>query len=134
MAFRMSFEFRPTASSRNHLLLNSPKYLRPQLLPFDRLTNAPGLEYPGLEYPGVEYSRNEGESKREIVSSLESAVPRNAPVTLSESALPKSLNLKSSRIRTSKKRAGGELLTRMANRGDRFTFEEFDVSSDAECF
>src|ERR1700720_861053 len=97
----MSFEFRPAASSRNHLLPNPHKYLRPQLLSFDRLTNAPGLDY-----PGVEYSRSAGESKCEIVSPLESPVPRNAPVTLSESAPPESLNLKSSRIRTSKKRAG----------------------------
>ena len=37
---------------------------------------------------------------------LESAVPKNAPVTLLESALTKSLALKPFRIRTYKKRRG----------------------------
>jgi hypothetical protein len=43
------------------------------------------------------------------VNPVESALPKNAPVTRSESADPNSLNLKSCRIRTYKKWWGEEV-------------------------
>jgi hypothetical protein len=48
-----------------------------------------------------------------FLTPLQSALPRNAPITRLESALPNSLDLKSFRIRTCENRwgEGGELLT-----------------------
>jgi hypothetical protein len=45
--------------------------------------------------------------KAKTLNPLESALPQNAPITLLKSALPKSLDLNSFRIRTYKNRWGG---------------------------
>src|ERR1700747_2217989 len=51
--------------------------------------------------------RSKTEVKAKTLNPLESALPQNAPITLLKSALPKSLDLNSFRIRTYKNRWGG---------------------------
>jgi hypothetical protein len=66
------------------------------------------------EPPSVDPSFSPLITRHPPLSPLESALPKNSRVTRLESALPKSLDLKSFRIRTSKKwrGEGGKLLTR----------------------
>src|SRR5208282_914591 len=74
-----------------------------QLVSFDSHTNA----------PGVWGSKSEEQAKAKKLTPLESALTKNTPITPLESADPKTLDLKSFRIRTYEKRRGegGKLLT-----------------------
>jgi hypothetical protein len=62
-----------------------------------------------------------------VLNSLESADPQNVPVTLLESALPNFLDLKSFRIRTSKKKEGGAAILLHFATGQRIYFGKFMV-------
>jgi hypothetical protein len=66
-----------------------------QLVSFDNHTNAPGVGAAG-----------EDQAKAKMLTPLESALTKNEPVTPLESADPKTLDLKSFRIRTYEKRGG----------------------------
>jgi hypothetical protein len=87
-------------------LASSPALIRPRLFPLStpftlNLDRSILCAHRSLEHPVVHQR-----------TPLESALPRNRRVTALESALPKTLALKSFRIRSSKNRRGrGKLLT-----------------------
>ena|ERR1700676_311912 len=64
------------------------------------------------------------------VSPLQSALPKNAPITLLESALPKTRHLKSFRIRTYKKRRGEGVLLLSRNPSKDFCPERSTEARD----